>query len=98
MKRYEPAGGVVSLDWKEGQPLRHEGSVVILAEIWDLRFSTYRSKAVHVEAIILPCRWSDTHEQYVSMFSGQVIEGKWIRWAPLYNKSTEVSLTLSDWP
>jgi len=95
MRKYEPAGGVVSCEWKRGEPSSDEQYGVVLMERWDLSWD-WQNKP-QVEARIGAYRWSSTDRAWLTVGGGS--EGRTVRWMRVgFTRTAGLSLTLEDWP
>lgn len=98
LKKYEPAGGVVQLDWRKGAPDRNDSPNLVLAEVWQASLSMWNNAHVDVRAEIVPLKWDYATSTWVRM-DGTSMPSQWRhrRWAPLWSTTTSVTVTVGDW-
>lgn len=94
-RKYEPAGGVVPLEWHEGEPGNLYGPII--AELWDASWH-WSDFTLDVRASLRMLKpkdgiWFDIGNDR-PLDAGR----KFRRWCHLSTTTTNVSLTLEDWP
>lgn len=102
--KYQPGKGVVSLDWKQGQPSESEQYGQIIVETWKTSLSLrwYKNVVpyVSVHARIRAMAW-DRKEQVWNVMDGDAYDsamhGAIKRWARLLNNTCRISITVDKW-
>ena len=101
--KYEPARGVVALQWHERAPSDADEYGCIIAETWiaslHLGWSTTSTPEVAVRAQLRALRWDRTQNRW--MEGGELYDpkrfGEIKRWARLEGRTTRINVTVGDW-
>lgn len=100
-RKYEPAGGVVAVEWTKGEPPYDEQFGALVGEVWEASWHYDGTPTLHINARMYVLQWGKIASGAFTWVTTDARplpdDVRWARWMRPQSTGTRVTLTLEDW-